>query len=81
MEYPNYVGVRFKSVGKIYFFSTDLELVKSDKVVVETIRGVELGEIVTDLKPMETLDIETELKPILRKATEEDIENFINNNE
>ena len=79
MEYPNYVGVRFKSVGKIYFFSTDLELVKSDKVVVETIRGVELGEIVTDLKPMETLDIETELKPILRKATEEDIENFNNN--
>ncbi len=79
MEYPNYVGVRFKSVGKIYFFATDLELTKQDKVVVETIRGVELGEIVTDLKPMETLNIESELKPILRKATEEDITNFENN--
>ena len=79
MTYPNYVGVRFKSVGKIYFFATDLELTKQDKVVVETVRGVELGEIVTDLKPMETLTLETELKPILRKATQEDIENFENN--
>ena len=59
MTYPNYVGVRFKSVGKIYFFATDLELTKQDKVVVETVRGVELGEIVTDLKPMETLTLET----------------------
>ena len=79
MEYPNYVGVRFKNVGKVYFFSTDLELEKKDKVVVETIRGLELGEIVTDLKPMETLTLETELKPILRKATDEDVDNFNKN--
>lgn len=79
MEYPKYVGVRFKSVGKIYFFATDLELEKQDKVVVETVRGVELGEIVTELKDMETLTLETELKPILRKATEEDIDNFNKN--
>lgn len=79
MEYPNYVGVRFKSVGKIYFFATDLELNKQDKVVVETVRGVELGEIVTELKAMETLTLETELKPILRKATDEDIDNFNKN--
>ena len=43
MEYPKYVGVRFKSVGKIYFFATDLELQKKEKVVVETVRGIELG--------------------------------------
>ena len=79
MEYPKYVGVRFKSVGKIYFFATDLELQKKEKVVVETVRGIELGEIVTDLKDMETLTLETELKPILRKATDEDLENFQKN--
>jgi len=79
MEYPNYVGVRFKSVGKIYYFSTDLDVKKKDQVVVETIRGVELGNIVTDLKPMETLTLDAELKPILRKATEEDLENYQKN--
>lgn len=79
LEYPYYVGVRFKSVGKIYFFATNIELNKQDKVVVETVRGLELGEIVTDLKTMETLTLETELKPILRKATEEDVENFNTN--
>ncbi len=73
MEYPHYVGVRFKSVGKIYFFATDLDLNKQDFVVVETVRGLELGEIVTDLKEMATLTLETELKPILRKATAQDI--------
>ena len=28
LEYPYYVGVRFKSVGKIYFFATNIELNK-----------------------------------------------------
>lgn len=79
MECPYYVGVRFKSVGKIYFFATDLDLHKQDRVVVETVRGLELGEIVTDLKPMETLTLETELKPILRKATQEDLDQYQKN--
>ena len=32
--------VRFNNVGKSYFFSTDLDVHKGDKVVVETIRGL-----------------------------------------
>lgn len=76
MEYPNYVGVRFKSVGKVYYFATDLDLEMRDQVVVETVRGVELGEIVTELKPMETLTLDSELKPILRKATDEDKQHY-----
>ena len=37
------VGIEFKEVGKIYWFSPDpFKLKKGDKVVVETIRGVEL---------------------------------------
>ena len=35
------IGVRFRPAGKIYFFATDLELNKQDKVVVETVRGDE----------------------------------------
>lgn len=71
-----YVGVRFKSVGKVYYFSTNLDVHKLDNVVVETVRGIELGEVVTDLKAMDTLSIESELKPIIRVATEEDLKRY-----
>lgn len=79
MTYPNYVGVRFKSVGKIYFFATDLDVKMKDLVVVETVRGIELGEIATEPKPVEALDIETELKPLLRLASQEDIAQYEKN--
>ena len=45
MEKIKLASVKFKSAGKVYYFSTDIELDKGDKVVVETARGVELGEI------------------------------------
>jgi len=79
MEEKQLVGVRFKSVGKIYFFSTTIALQKLDKVVVETARGLEMGEIATELKAIEEFDLDTELKQIIRKATDEDIENYERN--
>ena len=40
------IGVRFKKIGKIYFFNPqDFELKKGDKVVVETVQGEELGTV------------------------------------
>ena len=42
-------AVRFNSAGKYYYFSTDLDVKKGDKVVVETVRGLELGEIITEI--------------------------------
>ena len=56
--------VRFNNVGKSYYFSTDIDLEKGDKVVVETIRGLELGEIVTELKDLSEFNLDTELKKI-----------------
>ena len=50
MEKIKLASVKFKSAGKVYYFSTDIELDKGDKVVVETARGVELGEISQSLK-------------------------------
>ena len=45
------VGIEFKEVGKIYWFSPDpFRLKKGDKVVVETIRGVELGTVAVEPK-------------------------------
>lgn len=79
MEYNSYVGVRFKNVGKMYYFATNLELEVGDKVVVETVRGLEMGEIVKQNKPLSDLSLDTELKAILRKATVEDLEKAKNN--
>ena len=75
MEYTHYVGVRFKSVGKIYYFSTNLKMDALERVVVETVRGLELGEAVSQPKPLEELNLDAELKPIIRLATKDDIRN------
>ena len=42
-------AVRFNRAGKYYYFSTDLDVKKGDKVVIETVRGLEMGEIISDL--------------------------------
>lgn len=71
--------IRFNNVGKSYYFSTDLDLYKGDKVVVETIRGLELGELVSDLKHISEFNLDTELKKIKRIANRADLELFAYN--
>ena len=45
------VGVKFKEVGKVYYFSPDSKTFKKgDMVIVETARGVECGEIAMENK-------------------------------
>ena len=78
--YPYVYGISFKKALQTYFFgSDDNTLQVHDKVVVETIRGLELGEIKVGKKRVKDVKIETALKPILRKATPEDLENFEKN--
>ena len=79
MEKIKLASVKFKSAGKVYYFSTDIELDKGDKVVVETARGVELGEISQSLKSISEFNLDTELKKITRKATQRDIEAYKKN--
>lgn len=79
MEEIKLASVKFKSAGKVYYFSTDLYLEKGDQVVVETARGLELGEISQELKDLSEFNLDTELKTILRKATKKDIENYNKN--
>ena len=68
------VGIRFKAVGKKYYFDPkDYELNMYDKVIVETVRGIELGEVIEGQKEIDDSEIISTLKPILRMATEEDI--------
>lgn len=71
--------IRFNHVGKSYYFSTSYDLVKGEKVVVETIRGLELGEVVTELKDLSEFNLDTELKKVKRRANRADLELYVFN--
>ena len=67
------VGVRFKKLGKIYFFDPDgLKLNKNESVIVETARGLELGEVGIANRMMDEDKLISALKKVIRIATEED---------
>lgn len=75
------VGIQFKGAGKIYYFSPlDYKFKQGDFVVVETVRGLEMGKIVIPNKFVPESEVEYELKPVVRKATHRDIENEEKNN-
>ncbi len=68
------VGVRFKVVGKIYYFDpAGVQLKKGDNVIVETARGIECGEIAMENRDVDEDQIVKPLKSIIRKATPEDL--------
>lgn len=67
------VGVRFKKAGKIYYFDPgDLAIQKDDFVIVETVRGVEFGKVVTPVKQVGENDIVLPLKKVVRIADQKD---------
>jgi cell fate regulator YaaT (PSP1 superfamily) len=68
------VGVRFKKASKIYYFDpAGLNLEVNDYVVVETTRGVEMGQVVIAPKQFLGGNVEKPLKPVVRKAEPEDV--------
>ena len=74
MEITHYVGVKFNSAGKAYYFGTDISDLKiGDKIVAESIRGLQVGEVA--LEPVEIANYKSslELKPVIRRATEDDV--------
>jgi cell fate regulator YaaT (PSP1 superfamily) len=74
------IGVRFKSVGKIYYFDPgDTELKNGDKVIVETSRGVECGEVVMTDREIDESNFKNPIKPIIKKADERDLKTIERN--
>ena len=73
VSYKKIVPVRFRPGEKTYSFGTDdLELHKDDEVVVETVRGLEIGTVMAepaDGKP----ELDSVIKPVIRKATSYDL--------
>ena len=76
------IGVRFRNVGKVYYFDPgDLEMKIGDHVIVETSRGVEYGRVV--MAPREPQENETirPIKGVKRLATPQDDEHARINDE
>lgn len=72
---PIVIGVRFKPAGKIYYFDPDIhEISSTDKVIVETARGIEFGHVVVGPREISEAEVVQPLKKVLRVATEEDKE-------
>ncbi len=67
------IGVRFKKAGKIYYFdANDFNATKNDAVIVETIRGIEYGNVVIANKQITDDEIVAPLKKVIRIADDED---------
>lgn len=75
------IGVRFRRVGKIYFFDPGLfsDIKVGQNVIVETARGIEYGEVVIADRKIEEEKVAQPLKKIIRVATAEDDEKQKNN--
>lgn len=73
----NIIGVRFKKLGKIYFFNPkNLKLKKGDKVIVETTQGEEYGEVVIPNRFVNDEKIIAPLKKIIRIANNKDHKHY-----
>lgn len=67
------IGVKFKELGKIYFFDPKGEkFEKGDHVIVETSMGEEYTEVIVPNKEIAEKSLAAPLKPIVRKATNKD---------
>ena len=71
------VEIRFENNDKPYTFKTILSILKQDDyVVVETIRGLELGKVASMAKTMSAKDKLSDFKPVIRKASKKDINRY-----
>ena len=76
------VGVRFKPAGKIYHFNpAGHDIKKGDQVIVETARGIEMGEVCVGIKEISPESLTKPLKDVIRVATDEDIQRVKENKE
>lgn len=67
------IGVRFKKAGKIYYFDPkNISFEVGDGVIVETVRGIEFGEVVIAKRQVADKKVVKPLKQVLKKADEKD---------
>ncbi len=68
------IGVRFKENGKSYYFDPKGDIYQvGDVVVVDTARGIELGEVANGNQTVSDDDVIHPLRQVVRRATDNDI--------
>ena len=68
------IGVRFRKSSKVYYFDpTGYEIKKGDHVIVETVRGMECGEVALENREVSDEEIVKPLKSVVRRATDADL--------
>lgn len=68
------VGIKFKNTNKVYYFDPKgIEFNEGDGVIVETARGLEYATCTIPNKDVDEKEIVQPLKPVVRKATPEDV--------
>lgn len=68
------VGIKFRSTNKIYYFDPkNIEFAEGDGVIVETARGLEYATVSIANKDVDESEIVQPLKPVVRKATDDDL--------
>ena len=73
----NIIGIRFKKLGKIYFFNPKgIKVKKGDKVIVETAQGEEFAEVLIPNRYVEDEKVVAPLKKVVRIATNKDIKRY-----
>ena len=73
----NIIGVRFRKLGKVYFFNPKwLEVKKGDHVIVDTAQGEEYAEVIIPNRKIEDEKVVTPLKNVLRLANEQDTKHY-----
>lgn len=71
---PAAVGVSFRRSGKVYYFAPNgIHVRQGDQVLAQTDKGIDIGEVVFIKYDLPEADAEKELKPLMRKATPEDL--------
>ncbi len=72
-ETTEVVSIKFRNRGKLYYFSpAGLTLKDGEKVVVETAKGLELGDVVKGNHHVDSARVIQPLRPVARVATEDD---------
>ena len=73
----NIVGVRFRRLGKIYFFNPQyIMLKKDDMVIVDTDEGEEIGKVAIPSRAIDEEKVQKELKRVIRIANERDLKRY-----
>jgi len=71
---PKVVGIRFREAGKSYHFDPlNFILHQGDSVIVETIKGIEIGTVSDEIIDMPEEMLHAPLKPVIRLADESDL--------